>query len=300
MAKKTSEPEKSSKTAGRGKREVAATQFKLKAVIAKSVAVKHHDAPPPFEKRQSIHRRRLLPRVKEGKERAFHSVTREIALTLQRAFPVGQRANTDEIALVTDSELTQPGQQKLASSVGEPSVAANGDVVMYTGNWYAARSVDAGQTFQYIDPFTSFPDPGNLGFCCDQVVNYIHSIDTFVWLLQYGPKSGPDQDNIQRLAFAKTADVQNGKWRLFDITTQNLGLPGMFLDFPDLAVGANSLYVTSNVFTAQGQGAGAIVVRLPIADIDAGSPTAQTFPSTDLNSFRVTQNCGPTAYFASH
>ena len=104
MAKKTSEPEKSSKTAGRGKREVAATQFKLKAVIAKSVAVKHHDAPPPFEKRQSIHRRRLLPRVKEGKERAFHSVTREIALTLQRALPVGQRANTDDRGCISAHE----------------------------------------------------------------------------------------------------------------------------------------------------------------------------------------------------
>ncbi len=295
-------PEKSSsKTEGRGKREVAPTEFKLKAVAAKPITVKHHDVPPPHEKRQSIHRRRRLPRVQEGKERAFHSTTREIAFHLQRALPVGRRANTDDLVLATNTELTEPGTQKLASSVGEPSVASNGQVVMYTGNWYAARSGDGGQTFQYIDPFTSFPDPPNLGFCCDQVVNYIASIDTFVWLLQYGPQpGGAEQDNIQRLAFAKTADVLAGKWRLFDLTTQNLGLAGMFLDFPDLAIGANFLYVTSNVFTPQGQGAGAIVVRLPIKDIDAGQPTAQTFPSTTLNSFRVTQNCGTTAYFASH
>src|SRR5262249_39097036 len=116
----------------------------------------------------------------------------------------------------------------------------------------------------------------------------------------YGPKSGPDQDNIQRLAIAKSADVVAGRWRLFDITTQNLGLAGQFLDFPDLAVGANFLYVTSNVFTPQGQGAGAIVVRLPISSIDSGQPTAETFPSTDLNSFRVVQNCGTTAFFAAH
>ena len=305
MPREKSDEKSTSKPSGRGKPVVAPVEFKLKPVAAKPTQVKHHDVPPPHEKRQAIHRRRMLPRVKEGKERAFHSTTREISFTLQSDLPGGRRAagagvGGDELTLVTNTELTQPGQQQLASSVGEPSVSANGQVVMYTGNWYAARSADGGQTFQYIDPFTAFPDPPNLGYCCDQVVNYIASKDTFVWLLQYGPKNGPDQDNIQRLAFAKSADVAAGKWRLFDITTQNLGLAGQFLDFPDLSVGANFLYVTSNVFTPQGQSAGAVVVRMSLDDIDAGSPTAQTFPSTDLNSFRVAQNCGTKAYFATH
>jgi hypothetical protein len=204
------------------------------------------------------------------------------------------------VRLVTNTELAQPGQQQLASSVNEPSVAANGQVVMYTGNWYAARSADGGQTFQYIDPFTAFPDPPNLGYCCDQVVNYIASIDTFVWLLQYGPKTGPQADNIQRLAFARSADVVTGRWRLFDITTQSLGVAGQFLDFPDLAVGASFLYVTTNVFTPDGQSTGAAVIRIPIAGIDTGPVTAQPFVSTDLNSFRVAQNCRAKAFFAAH
>jgi hypothetical protein len=210
------------------------------------------------------------------------------------------RAATDDLTVVTNTALVQPGQQQLASSVGEPSMSINGQVVLYTGNWYAARSIDGGQTFQYIDPFSAFPNPPNLGFCCDQVVNYIASIDTFVWLLQYGPQAGPDADNLQRLAFAKSADVQAGRWRLFDITTQTLGVPGQFLDFPDLAVGANSLYVTTNIFTPQGQSAGAAVVRIPIAGIDGGQPAAQPFVSQDLNSFRVAQNCKTTAFFAAH
>src|SRR4029077_20468131 len=99
-----------------------------------------------------------------------------------RAFAI--RAATDDLALVTSTELSEPGTQQLASNVGEPSTAINGEIVFYTGNWYAARSVDAGRTFQYVDPFNSFPNPPNLVFCCDQVVNYIASIDTFVWLLQ--------------------------------------------------------------------------------------------------------------------
>jgi hypothetical protein len=226
----------------------------------------------------------------------LHSVTSKLTDHLQP--PI--RANTDDLVLVTNTELTQPGQQKLASSVGEPSMAVAGDVVMYTGNWYAARSIDAGQTFQYIDPFTTFPDPPNQGFCCDQVVNYLPTIDTFVWLMQYGPKTGPQADNIQRLALATSDQVRSGNWHTFDITTQNLGVAGQFMDFPDLAVGTNTLYVTTNLFTPDGQGAGAAVVRIPIGSINSGPITVTAFVSPDLNSFRVAQNCQTTAYFATH
>jgi hypothetical protein len=243
-----------------------------------------------------------LPRIKEGRERAFHSVTRELSFHLQRAMPLGVRGASDDLTLITNTELTQPGQQQLAASVGEPSTSADSTsgVVMYTGNWYAARSIDGGQTFDFIDPFKSFPDPDNLGFCCDQVVQYIPSIDTFVWLLQYGPKAGPDADNIQRLAFATSGNVKAGNWQLFDITTQSLGVPGQFLDFPDLAVGANNLYVTTNIFTPEGQGAGAAVVRIPITSIQNNAVTARSFVSQDLDSFRVAQNSGTTAFFAAH
>ena len=276
-----------------------AVPLELRAPSAEPVRVNHFRIPPPFERRERIHPRRILPRVREGRERAFHSTTEQVVLH-QPKLLAAIRAATDDVVLVTNTPLTQPGQQRLATSVGEPSVAVNDDVVVYTGNWYAARSVDGGQTFEFIDPFRSFPDPPNLGFCCDQVVNYIPSIDTFVWLLQYGPQSGPDADNLQRLAFATTADVKTGHWRLFDITTQSLGVAGQFLDFPDLAVGANSLYVTTNIFTAQGQSAGAAVIRIPILSISPGPISAQRFISQDLNSFRVAQNCGTTGFFAAH
>ncbi len=182
--------------------------------------------------------------------------------------------------------------------MGEPSAAINGDVVVYTGNWYAAVSNNAGQTFSFLDPATAFRqfDPPGSTFCCDQIVNYIPAIDTFVWLLQYGPDTG---DNIQRIAFAKTADVASGKWRLFDTTTAAIGAPGSFMDFPDLAVGANHLYVTTNVF-GPGQQVGSAVVRIPFAGIDSGQVTAHPYFSTDFQSFRVAQNCDTTAYFAAH
>ena len=72
------------------------------------------------------------------------------------------------------------------------------------------------------------------------------------------------------------------------------------MDFPDLAVGTQFLYVTTNLFTPAGQSAGAAAIRIPIADIDSGEVTAEPFISTDLNSFRVAQNCRGTAFFGTH
>lgn len=206
--------------------------FQLIAPLPEPVVVNHLDVPPPHEKPRRIHPRRVLRRVAEGRERAFHSLTAPVVFHPARSLAAAIRAATDDVTLVRNTALTQPGQQQLASSVNEPSVSVNGQVVMYTGNWYAARSTDGGRSFQFIDPFTSFPDPPNLSFCCDQVVNYIASIDTFVWLLQYGVNSGPEVDNIQRLALAKTADVEAGRWRLFDITSKALAPPVSSWTFP--------------------------------------------------------------------
>lgn len=230
--------------------------------------------------------------VAEGPESTRHSKSGPVRLTAIRA----PRAAAP-LTLFQNVELPAPGRNDTASNVGEPSVALNKDTILYTGNWYAAVSVNGGTTFKYIDPATAFRrfDPPGSTFCCDQVAHYIPQIDTFVWLLQYGPDTG---DNFQRLAFAKTADVGKGKWQLFDITTQSLGVPGAFLDFPDLAVGANSLYVTTNVF--QGRQAGAAIVRISLASIQGGKPKSQRMVDMANFSYRVAQNCGTTAYFGCH
>jgi hypothetical protein len=236
-------------------------KVRLSPASARPITVKHLDAPPTIPRPKKIHPRHLLPLVREGEERNIHSVSRETALLPRVLAPL---AATDEITLAKNTELTAPAKQRTASNVGEPSVAINGDVVFFTGNWYAAVSSDGGTTFKFIDPGTQFPNPSpNVQFCCDQIVHYISKIDTFVWLLQYGPEAG---DNIQRLAFAKTADVVKGKWRLFDITTKSLKVPGAFMDFPDLSVGANNLYVTTNIF-GPGNQFGSAVIRIPFSGI---------------------------------
>jgi hypothetical protein len=280
-----------------GKQQPPHQAGRLPSPSAQPLPVRQLDQAPQFVKPKRIHPRRTLPLIREGMEREFHSLTPQVLMDLQR--PAAAAPVLGELVVSTNTELTSPTAQHTASNVDEPSVAANDQVVLYTGNWYAAVSSDGGQTFKYLDPAAAFKasDPANSSFCCDQIAHYIPQIDMFVWLLQYG--NAAQSDNIQRLAFAKTADASQGRWRLFDVTTSFLGVPGAFLDFPDLAVGANSLYMTTNIFPAGGR-AGSAVVRIPFAGIASGQVTAKPFVSTDFQSFRVAQNCGTTAFFASH
>src|SRR6185436_6630674 len=70
------------------------------------------------------------------------------------------------------------------STVGEPSLANNGNQIYYSGNWYAARSLNNGGSWSYISPFTTFPSADG-GFCCDQTQIYDPTRDLTIWLLQY-------------------------------------------------------------------------------------------------------------------
>jgi len=290
--KKESEKDSRSKQGARkdaGSKKVGGAPLRA---AARAVQVRYLDAPPKITKAKSIHPRRLLPFVAEGKESQWHSLS-------TRAFIQRPEEASQDIQIVLNTPLTQPAQNRTASNVGEPSVSIDGSVVFYTGNWYASVSTDGGNTFKFVDPnsMAQPDDPQGVTFCCDQVVNFMPSIDTFMWLMQYGPSTG---DNIQRLAFATTDDVKAGRWHIFDITTQMLGIAGFFMDFPDLAVGANFIYMTTNCFGPDGKTVGSAVVRIPFTSISQGSPTIEKFVQMDLFSFRVAQNCGTTAYFAAH
>jgi hypothetical protein len=271
------------------------TAFTIKETSKKPVALKSLVKPPTIDKPKRIHPRRFPPRVPEGEEHQLHS-----ASVAMFAAAAAAPAPGEELAIARDTELTKPGSQSTASNVGEPSLAVNGSVVFYTGNWYAGFSTDGGKTFQFLDPQTAFQqfDPPGTSFCCDQVVQYIPQIDTFVWLLQYSAPN--DLDNFQRLAFARTADIATSQFRIFDVTTKGLGVPGTFLDFPDLAVGANFLYMTTNIFPPKSLKVGSAVVRIALDSIVKGPVRAERFVRLDRDGFRVAQNCGTTAFFAAH
>lgn len=282
---------------------------KVKPIQAHRVKVRYLDKKELYKfsaarKKDEIHPRKVLPKAPVGPK--VLDLLPTAPLSFENTVPMASLAKAmrnmmtpnDTITLVKNVQISDIATRDTASHVCEPSAAVNNDVVFYTGNWFAAVSVDGGTTFRYADPYTTFPDPPGMGFCCDQVVHYIKSIDTFVWLLQYGQDSSGK--NIQRIAYATTAQVKSGTWRYFDISPADLGLgPGIWLDFPDLATGSNMLYMSTNCFTG-GTWVASAIARIKFESFTSGTLSMSRAVSNTRPSLRVAQNCGTTAYFAGH
>ena len=202
------------------------------------------------------------------------------------------------------------------------SGASGRDVVMMSGNTWAAYSTDGGVTFTTLDPTTIFPSSptkdaaGNLldnGLCCDQVIQYIPSIDRFVWLMQFcgsgaATPGGTCLQGVNRLRIAAASPdtIKNSKgtgWTYWDLTSAGLNLGARAMDYPDLSVGTNSLYVSAD---SVGSG-GLVVVRIPLAQIQAGSTinfdfTNPSNPSGKGTAYgaHLSQNTGDTVFWAGH
>jgi hypothetical protein len=280
---------------------------KLKPVKAQEIKLRYVEKAYKFSAARpsdKIHPRKVIPKTKAGVK--VLDMLPSAPMSFEEHVPMAALANSlaapmtpnDTITLVKSVQLNDVSTADTASHVCEPSAAINGNVIFYTGNWFAAMSIDGGTTFKYVDPYTTFPNPVGMGFCCDQVVQYVKSIDTFIWSLQYTQDS--TGKNVQRIAYATTARVKTGQWRFFDITPASLGLgTGIWLDFPDLAVGQNMLYLTTNCFKGNAWKASA-VVRIQLSSFTSGILSASRSVSTTHFSLRVAQNCGTTAYFAAH
>jgi hypothetical protein len=155
------------------------------------------------------------------------------------------------------------------STIAEPSGASNGrDVVFSTANSVAAYSTDGGGSFTQLDPTKIFP-PDGVGFCCDQVVQYVRRIDRFLWLVQ--------GTGGYRLASASPEDIARSSgtaWIYWNLTPEVFGQPvGTGLDYPDLSVGDHFLYLSWDVGwpgCPAGCRKGFQVARLPLDEILAG------------------------------
>lgn len=171
-----------------------------------------------------------------------------------------------------------------ADDTDEPSVANDGNNVLYTGNWYGATSSDSGHTFSYVDPYTLGPTPTlpNGGFCCDQVA--IHSpsqYDITAWGLLYCNVTNCTTgvgDNIIRLAVARNqADLASSTFDYYDFSAQTFGFPqGDWLDYPHFGLGANSLYLSMNVFNG-GTFVSDIMVRYDLNSFTTGNWSASWY-----------------------
>jgi hypothetical protein len=194
------------------------------------------------------------------------------------------------------------------------NAAANSNVVLYTYNSKARLSLDGGTTFATIDPTTIFPSGPVVngagvnisgGFCCDQVLQYVPSIDRFIWFMQFcgnGAGGCLRGSNIIRIASASTSDVINSggtAWTYWDITSTQVGATTGALDYPDVSVGTNSLYISSDAV-----GTGLIIMRLPLNEIKNGAGFTFWYTNATDGSLayggHLCQNTGDEIFWAGH
>ena len=184
------------------------------------------------------------------------------------------------------------------SNILEPSVISVENAVFYTSNWFAARSVDGGQNFTYVNPYASFPS-ANGGFCCDQVTAYAPSHNMAIWGLQYSQDTAGGTFRIARAIGG--AGIGSNAWTYYDFTPVSFAFPaGHWMDFPNLSVNAGNLYAASNVFTNAGVFAGNVVWRMSLDALAAGGLLSYSyFARTDINTIRLVDGAGSTMYWAA-
>ena len=185
---------------------------------------------------------------------------------------------------------------------GEPNAANSGGTVFATGNWWAAISVNGGQTFQYVDPYAMFPASYG-GFCCDQMTVYDPSRDIFIWSLQYisSAPSGIGR-NIFRIAAARPADALQGNWWYWDFTSAD----NTEWDFPGLCLSNDFVYYFTNRGTYNsGSVNDSWVFRFPLDPISTGAGFNYGFVDFGANginnlSWRCATGARDIVYFAAH
>ncbi len=178
------------------------------------------------------------------------------------------------------------------------SGASHGDLVFGGGNTFGVYSTDGGNTFTNLDITKIFPSAATAdsgGLCCDEIVQYIPKIDRFIWLMQDWNHATANTNKV-RIASASPQDIvtsKGTKWTYWDLSSATFNLGANWIDYPNLSVGENFLYLDINRV-----GGFRLVVRMPLNEIKNGQ-------TLNMNYFTggggiVAQNLATTAYWASH
>jgi hypothetical protein len=155
-------------------------------------------------------------------------------------------------------------------TVGEPSVAIVEDQVLLTGNWYAARSLDRGSTWDALDPYDYLVPGAATAFCCDQTVYRDAAHDLTFWLLQYAKSA---TDNTLRVAVKSGATLDDDDWIWWDLS------PTMFdatwtkewFDYNHMSSSDEYVFIGTNVLGLGGKSVfRSLVLRISFTSIIDG------------------------------
>lgn len=205
-----------------------------------------------------------------------------------------------------DTVLKLPSEATAAgtSFVGEPSLGMREGQILFTGNWYVARSADRGVTWEGFDPSDYFSHNPLTPFCCDQSVLYVPKHDLFVWLLQYEKSASA---NTLRVAVKRgSMPLDAAEWFTWDLspTDVNEEWTKEWFDYNHLAATDRHLFIASNVFGLGGKKVfRSVVIRVPfdalLRSMDHGDSLELSFlAESDSGTFRCTLGARGTMYIA--
>ncbi|MFN8493433.1 MAG: hypothetical protein U0350_37890 [Caldilineaceae bacterium] len=166
---------------------------------------------------------------------------------------IGPHAPSDPQLYRNVAPVTTSGTK---STVLEASVAEGGKYAFYTGNWFAARSTNGGASWTYINPYSDMSD-----FCCDQVTLYDEARDMILWYRQ----GVANASGVNRFRLGISTDG-GATFCNYDVspTNTNSAWTGQWWDYPHLQLGANFVYIASNMFNAAGSGTRTVMLRFPL------------------------------------
>lgn len=179
------------------------------------------------------------------------------------------------------------------SNIMESSVAENGKNVFYTGNFFAARSTNGGQGWTYVNPAASMSD-----FCCDQVTVHDESRNLLLWYRQGSYNSS----GVNRFRLSVSTDG-GGSFCAYDVypTNVNSGWTNQWWDYPHLQLGADFLYIATNVFDASRQWTRTALLRFPLDSLRTCSGFNYNYlTTTSWFTWVPIQGADHVMYFASN
>jgi hypothetical protein len=135
------------------------------------------------------------------------------------------------------------------------------------------------------------------GFCCDQVLQYIPSIDRFVWVAQ--SNLDKNNENVYRIGVASPQELAasgGAVWTTFDLKSHDLLGAGDSFDYPEIAYDDKFLFLScDDVGTSQG-----MLARIPLAALSGSVAFPTQIESTLVGGWfnRPVQNTTDRGVFA--
>jgi len=166
-----------------------------------------------------------------------------------------------------------------------------------TGNWWAARSTDGGNSFSFVDPTSDF-----LLFCCDQDVVYNDKHDVWIWYRQGVGDASLGGSGIKNHIKIGVSTDDAASWCNYDFiaTELNSGLTDHFIDYPHLQTTDDKLYIATNIFSNLNSDVFTAMLRFDLAELSACSTiNGQIFLSSTEFNFTPVNGATDTMYFGT-